>query len=98
MNKKEEKVLCPAAKILSLLSEKHVLTLIYNLAPGPKGFNDLQEDLGVNTATLAKRLSGLEEGGFVEKISCKTDSRRHYYSLTSRGRKLSKHINSLAKV
>ncbi len=98
MSKKGTDSLCPAAKLLSLLSERHMLSLVYNLASGPKGFNDLQEDLEINSATLAKRLNELEGEKVVEKLLCKTDSRRHYYALTKRGKKLSKYIALFSKV
>jgi len=98
MNKKREGAICPAAKMLTLLSERHMLSLIYNLSSGPKGFNDLQIEMDINSATLSKRLNALEDEAVVEKKVCEKDSRRHYYALTKRGKKLSKYIKLFSKV
>lgn len=75
-----------------------MLTIIYNLISEPMGFNDIQDKLEINTATLAKRLNQLEEERLVEKIICPSDSRRHYYSLTKRGKKLSKLLEKLSAI
>jgi DNA-binding HxlR family transcriptional regulator len=98
MKKTEAKEVCPAAEMLELLGERHILRLIYSLISGSKGFNDLQDEMGVNTATLAKRLNKLEAEQLIEKLACETDSRRHYYALTKRGKKLSKVINLFSKI
>jgi DNA-binding HxlR family transcriptional regulator len=96
-NSGSEKV-CPAVKMLSFVGERHMLTIIYNLISKPMGFNDIQDKLEINTATLAKRLSQLEEERLVEKVICPSDSRRHYYSLTKRGKKLSKLLEKLSNI
>ena len=75
-----------------------MLTIIYNLISEPMGFNDIQDKLEINTATLAKRLNQLEEERLVEKIICPSDSRRHYYSLTKLGKKLSKLLEKLSAI
>lgn len=98
MKRSKSEAVCASTKILALVGERHVLSIIYNLISGPTGFNDLQERMEINTATLAKRLSQLEEEQLIEKITCATDSRRHYYSLTKRGEKLSKLIGQFSKI
>lgn len=96
--KKTEVEICPATRMLALLGERHMLKLIYNLIDGAKGFNDLQDALSINTATLSKRLAQLEEDILVEKLPCPNDSRRFYYALTKRGKDLSKFIKQLSKI
>lgn len=96
-NAAPEKV-CPATKMLALVGERHMLAVMYHLIAGPTGFTELKDRVGINTATLAKRLGQLEDERLIEKNSCPNDSRRHYYSLTKRGEKLSKLISEFAKV
>lgn len=98
MNNSGSEKVCPAMKMLSFVGERHMLTIIYNLISEPMGFNDIQDKLEINTATLAKRLNQLEEERLVEKIICPSDSRRHYYSLTKRGKKLSKLLEKLSAI
>ena len=98
MKKAELKTVCPATRMLTLVGQRHVLTIIHNLISGPTGFNDLQDRIDVNTATLSKRLSELEEEKIIKKNTCPNDSRRHYYSLSKRGKKLSKLIGQFSKV
>lgn len=89
---------CPATKTLTLLSKRHMLMLMHTLVSGPAGFNDLQKTLEINTATLANRLRELETERIIEKVSCPTDSRCHYYTLTKRGKKMSTLIEKFSMV
>lgn len=85
-----EKNICPkTAHLLTILGQRHVLLLLHTLTGQPLGFNDLQEKLDINTATLSDRLRDLEKEELVEKRICSIDSRHHYYSLTKRGKKIS---------
>lgn len=88
--------ICPATKILNLLSKRHMLVILHGLANKPRGFSDLQDALEINTATLASRLRELEDEQIIEKIACPKDSRAHYYGLTARGKKMSKLIEQFA--
>ncbi len=98
MKKREVEALCPAAQMLALLGERHVLMVIYHLISGSKGFNNLQDIMDINTATLSKRLNQLESENLVEKIPCPNDFRRSYYTLTKRGKELSKLIKLFSKI
>jgi len=89
---------CPGSEALTSLSEKHMLPILYALSSGAKGFNDLQENLHINTATLAVRLHKLEEMEIIEKQSCGKDLRCHYYLLTRKGKDVSTLIQKLYKV
>ncbi|MCA9362490.1 helix-turn-helix transcriptional regulator [Candidatus Kaiserbacteria bacterium] len=89
---------CPATKILTFLSKRHMLVILHALADKPRGFSDLQESLTINTATLSSRLHELEAEKLIKRISCPHDSRVHYYGLTGRGNKMSKLIGRFAKL
>lgn len=89
---------CPATKILTMLSKRHMLVIVHALKSEARGFSDLQESLGINTATLTNRLRELETANLVEKIHCPKDSRAHYYGLTKRGQKMSQLIAQFSSV
>lgn len=89
---------CPALRVLTLLSKRHMLVIVYTLTKKPMGFNGLQEALAVNTATLTLRLRELEREDIIVKKICETDSRQHYYSLTKRGKKMSALIARFSSV
>ena len=86
---------CPATKLLNLLSKRHMLLVLYHVSIAPHGFNELQEKLSLNTATLSRRLKELEEEGFVEK---KRKGLHRCYSLTDRGARLSDLIEKISQV
>lgn len=86
---------CPATKLLNLLSKRHMLLVLYHLAIAPHGFNELQEKLSLNTATLSRRLKELEEEGFVEK---KRKGLHRCYSLSKRGKQLSDLVEKISKI
>lgn len=86
---------CPATKLLNLLSKRHMLLVIYHLSQRAHGFNELQEKLSLNTATLSRRLKELEEEGFVEK---KRKGLHRCYSLSKRGKQLSDLIGKISKI
>lgn len=86
---------CPATKLLSLLSKRHMLVVLYHLSQSEHGFNGLQSKLELNTATLTRRLKELEAEGFIDK---KIDGLHRTYSLSPRGKKLSQLIEKMASV
>jgi DNA-binding HxlR family transcriptional regulator len=98
MTKKGDKVVCPAAHMLTFLGKRHMLLIIFSITSGPIGFNELQDTLGINTATLSNRLNELEVEKIIERKTCESDTRRHYYSLTKRGKAISKLIASFSKI
>jgi len=97
MSKAKSDRACPAKETLDILSEKHALHILHILTMGERGFNDIQETLDINTATLSIRLQQLEKASLIEKRVCKEDSRRHYYALTKKGTCVSKLIKKLFK-
>lgn len=99
MMKKDSKAkICPSAVLFNLLSKRHMLMIVYTLTKEELGFNSLQANLNINTATLTARLKELEKEKLVQKKVCNRDSRQHYYSLTLRGKKISKLIGQFSKI
>ncbi|MBS1724340.1 MAG: helix-turn-helix transcriptional regulator [Armatimonadetes bacterium] len=71
---------------LRLLQEKWLLLIIDSLMEGPIGFNELSRKAqGLNSATLAQRLSLLEEVGIVTKTVHSTMPPKTSYQLTEAG-------------
>lgn len=91
------KKICTTIKLLNFLGERYVLSILYVLQEQPKGFNQLQERLDINTATLTKRLCELEQEGILTKRQCVEDSRHYYYQLTAKGSDIAGLIGSFAK-
>lgn len=84
--------------MFALLSKPHMLLILYTLTSGAKGFNELEEGIEVNTATLVKRLRELESTSLIERIVCEKDKRNRYYKLTRRGRDVSTLIEKLGDI
>jgi DNA-binding HxlR family transcriptional regulator len=81
----------------ALLQEKWVLSIVYVLMRGPIGFNDVGRGAGsINTATLAQRLSRLEQAGLVKKTVQSTMPPKTRYELTQAGRDLKPVVDALA--
>ena len=89
---------CPAVAMFSLLSKRHMLLILYTLTRGSKGFNELEEGIEVNTATLAKRLRELEGASLIERVVCEKDKRNRYYGLTKKGKDVSTLIENLGDI
>lgn len=89
---------CPATRLFSLLSKRHMLLILYTLTRGEKGFVELQETLHINTASLTMRLRELEGIHFIARRQCMEDSRQHYYFLTKTGVEISHLIEKMSIV
>lgn len=73
-------------KALTLLQEKWVLFIVYNLLQGPLGFNELsRRAVNVNSRTLSQRLDLLEQHGIVTRTVYSTIPPRTSYALTEAG-------------
>ncbi len=82
---------CDFEATLELLGQKHVLLILRSLLEkSPRRFNELQESVSVNTATLSDRLKRLENLGIIRRRALPVTPRRVEYSLTPMGRDLLK--------
>ena len=80
-----------------LLQEKWVLLIVHSLLGGSISFNELMRRGGVNTTTLAQRLSLLEGAGVLTKTIHSTMPPRTSYALTEAGQALRPVLNSIAE-
>ena len=59
---------CDFEGTFRLLGQKHVLTILWVLVQkSPQRFNELREQVGANTATVAERLRRMQSLGLVER-------------------------------
>ncbi|EQD77332.1 Helix-turn-helix, HxlR type domain protein [mine drainage metagenome] len=82
---------CDFEATFELLGQKHVLVILRALLEkSPRRFNELQESVSVNTATLSDRLKRLENLGIIQRRALAVAPRRIEYRLTPMGRDLLK--------
>ena len=87
---------CRIEPLVSAISGRWKLLVIYWLAQGPCRFNQLQRSLGkITHRTLARQLSELQEAGFVSRKDYKTIPPHVEYSLTPLGESLMPLLQSM---
>lgn len=96
--KVEKESVCPATRLLTLLSRRHTLLILYTLTKGESRFVELQESLHINTASLSMRLRELESALLIARRQCAKDSRQHYYFLSETGLEISRLIEKISEV
>ncbi len=96
--KEENENTCPATRLFTLLSRRHMLLMLYTLTGGEKRFVELEESLHINTASLSMRLRELESAHLIARRQCAEDSRQHYYFLTKTGVEISRLIEKMSAV
>lgn len=87
---------CPVRATLTLLGQKWVLHIIYELMSSKRRFNELATVIGgCNSRTLRDRLLGLEELGIVDRRIVTTMPPWVEYKLTSKGQELAQSLSGL---
>ncbi|MCJ8308036.1 MAG: helix-turn-helix transcriptional regulator [Rhizobiaceae bacterium] len=87
---------CRIEPLVSAISGRWKLLVIYWLAQGPSRFNQLQRSLGsITHRTLARQLSELQEAGFVSRKDYMTIPPHVEYSLTPLGESLMPLLQSM---
>ena len=87
---------CRIEPLVSAISGRWKLLVIYWLAQGTCRFNQLQRNLGnITHRTLARQLSELQEAGFVSRKDFKTIPPHVEYSLTQLGKSLMPLLQSM---
>ncbi len=82
---------CDFEGTFRLLGQKYVLHILRALVEkSPRRFNELQEAVDVNTATITDRLRRMEKLGLVRREVIRVVPRRVEYGLTPMGRDLVK--------
>ncbi len=66
---------------------RFALTRLLANAEGDVGVMDLARQLGVNAAAVTRQVQDLERAGLVRRRADANDGRRHYVSLSAKGRK-----------
>lgn len=78
---------------LEIFQQRHCIDILITIHDnGELGFNSIQEDLKINTATLQRRLEDLQQKEFVIKTTCNKDMRSFKYSLSDRGMEASRQL------
>src|SRR5438876_11565749 len=81
-----------------LLERRWTVSILYVSHAGAIRFNEFLQALGsIPPATLAQRLTDLEEGGVLEREVIDARPPRVEYRLTERGRQLRSLVNALAR-
>ncbi|MGC2035561.1 MAG: helix-turn-helix domain-containing protein [Thermoplasmata archaeon] len=82
---------CDFEATFQLLGQKYALHILLKLVEAsPRRFTELEEALGVNSATLTDRLRRMERLGLVRRDVIRVIPRRVEYMLTPMGRDLVK--------
>jgi|HubBroStandDraft_1064217.scaffolds.fasta_scaffold03285_10 DNA-binding HxlR family transcriptional regulator len=82
---------CDFEATFRLLGQKHVLHILRSLLESsPRRFNELRENVGVNSATMTNRLKQMEGLGLIRREVIRVIPRRVEYGLTPMGRDLVK--------
>ncbi len=81
-----------------LLERRWTVSILYVSHAGAVRFNEFLQALGsIPPATLARRLTDLEEAGVFERAVIDARPPRVEYRLTQRGRQLRSLVNALAR-
>jgi DNA-binding HxlR family transcriptional regulator len=81
-----------------LLERRWTVSILYVSNEGAVRFNEFQQALGtISPATLAQRLSDLEEAGVFERTVVDDRPPRVEYRLTRRGRQLRSLVRALTR-
>ncbi len=93
-----EEEYCPVRATLSLLGQKWVPLIIYELLGGKRRFNELAAVVGgCNSRTLRDRLKGLEDLDIVSRRIVATMPPWVEYELTHKGRELAQALSGLGE-
>jgi DNA-binding HxlR family transcriptional regulator len=79
---------CSLARTLETVGERWTMLIVRDAFFGVRRFNDFQAHLDIPRAVLAERLSGLVEGGILERVPDPEHAGRQVYELTDAGRDL----------
>lgn len=81
--------------LLQVIEQKHSIRILFTLENNGQSFCDIVKSVGINTATLEKRLKNLEANELVVRTPCPQDARCVGYTLSEEGGQL---VSKLKKV
>jgi DNA-binding HxlR family transcriptional regulator len=79
---------CSIARTLSFLGERWTVLVLRELFLGSRRFDEIQDELGIATNVLSRRLSTLVDEGILERRRYSERPERFEYRLTDAGRDL----------
>lgn len=89
---------CPKfEKAISIISQRWIGLIIYQLLSGPKRFSVLETSVGISGRVLSERLKDLEIEGIVKREVFPETPVRIEYSLTEKGQSLEAVIKEISK-
>ena len=89
---------CPIAKVADLVGDSCVLLIVRDLLKKPQRFGDFVESLhGISSRTITKKLKYLEENELIVRTEFNERPPRVEYTLTKKGRALSKLIKEMER-
>jgi DNA-binding HxlR family transcriptional regulator len=78
--------ICPRfERAMSLISQRWIGLIIYQLLPGPQRFCNIESSIGISGKVLSERLKDLENEGIVKREIYPETPVRIEYSLTKKG-------------
>ncbi len=91
-----ENQICPQfEKGMTIISQRWVGLIIFQLLEGPQRFSVLEENVKVSARVLSERLKSLEEEGIITRKVYPETPVRIEYSLTPKGKALQPVLDSL---
>ncbi len=86
---------CPVIGAIKAIVTESRLLVVRHLFNGPKGFNQLMRESGINSKTLSATLRFLEENGIVKRDVISTRPFTVLYSLSASGLELKPALEAL---
>jgi DNA-binding HxlR family transcriptional regulator len=92
----EDHLFCPVDATLDLLNGRGTLRIVRSLLRGPRRFNELAQETGLNAHTLRERLKKLEEAEVVTRTVVSTMPPHVEYAPTEKGIALNRIFEEVA--
>lgn len=87
---------CPTFEAgMSIISQRWVGLIVYQLMDAPQRFSSLEQSVGISARVLSDRLKSLEQAGIVKREVFPVTPVLIEYSLTDKGRALKPVFDSL---
>ena len=83
--------------LLDVIEQKHTIRILLALYQNKQSFCSMVNKLGINTATLEKRLKLLESHRLVLRTPCSEDARCVGYSLSKKGSQIAYQLKDILK-
>jgi len=85
-------------KMKAVLELSNIRVMLYLLGKGSARYSGILKDLGLSRGSLALALRDLQDDGLIERKVEATRPVQTTYSLTAKGKEITKHIESVKKL